>query len=257
MADRRSERGRKGIAALASVLCAAAGVAVAWTLPTTASISCRIGTCLVEANRHVPWRIGVVLAGLAVAFVVGRLALRTDVPSSTAGIASALALATFALAVHYAARVTGGYIPVDDASTSTDTWMAFRVAVSVAGFTIAVATALALRLAQDARTRARAMAIGVFVSCILGGIVMPSHLVCPIERFWVANESTGRCVDISRGGGGLSSTQPPEPTRDLQLPERLMIVATGLAAGGMVLAAGSPWSDVVEPSHTPERSLEG
>ena len=102
-----------------------------------------------------------------------------------------------------------------------------------------LATALALRHATGARARARAMALGVLAVCLFGAVFVPSHLVCPVDRFWVANDETGRCVDVSRGAL-TPMPMPPEPASDRQLPERLLIVAVGMGAGGVVLLAGSP-----------------
>jgi hypothetical protein len=239
-ADRHSYRSRHGLAAVVGLLSAAAGLAVAWTLPTTASIECRIGDCLVEASRHLPWRIGIVLAGAVVAFLLARLALRADVSRATLRITAALGVAVFALAVFYAVRLDGGYVPFEVAATMSDTWMAFRIAMVAAGYAVTVATTLSLRHASAARTRARAMALGVLAVCILGAIFVPSHTVCPVEQFWVANDNTGRCVDVSRG---ITGFEEPVPTRDRQLPERLMIGAAGLAAAGVVLLSGSPRSE--------------
>jgi hypothetical protein len=238
--DRRSGQSRYGLAAVVGLLSAAAGLAVAWTFPTTASIRCRVGDCLVEASRHAPWRIGIVLAGSVIAFVLARLALRADVERSTLRTAAVLGVGLFAVAVFSAVRLGGGYVPVEDTATMSDSWMAFRVTLTLAGFTIALATALSLRHGSGARTRARAMALGVFAICVLGAIFVPSHLVCPVERFWVANDESGRCVDVSRG---MSGFQPPEPTNDRQLPERSTIAAAGVAAAGAVRLAGSPRSE--------------
>lgn len=238
-ADRRSEQNRHVLAAVVSLLSATAVLAVAWTLPTTASIRCRVGDCLVEASHHLPWRIGIVLTGVVVAFLLARLALRADVSPATLRITTALVVAVFAVAVCFAVRLGGGYVPIEDASTMSDPWLAFRVTLAVAGFAITLATTLALRHTSWSRTRARAMALGVLAVCVLGGIFVPSHLVCAVEQFWIANDSTGRCVDVSRG---ISGFQPPEPTEDRQLPERLMIVAAGLVASGVVLVSGSPRS---------------
>ena len=239
--DRRPEGNRHVLAAVVSLLSAAAGLAVAWTLPTTASIECRVGDCLVEANHHLPWRVGIVLTGMAVAFLLARLALRADVTPATRRITTALGVAVFAVGVCFAVRLGGGYVPVEDASTMSDTWFAFRVTLAVAGFAVTLATALSLRHATGSRTRARAMALSVLAVCVLGSIFVPSHLVCPVEQFWIANDSTGRCVDVSRGITGLQP--PPVPAHDRQLPERLMIVAGGLVAGGVVLVSGSPRSE--------------
>ena len=77
--------------------------------------------------------------------------------------------------------------------------MAFRVTLAAAGYTVAIATALSLRHASGARARARAMGLAVFAIGILVAVFVPSHLVCPVDRFWVPNDEAGRCVDMSRG----------------------------------------------------------
>jgi hypothetical protein len=202
-------------------------IAVAWSMPTTATArSCGKDPCAIT-YPHLLLRGLVLVVGAIVAMVLMRLSRSGSRPRGNMAFMTSGLMLVSATALLVAIRLPAGLRSYGPAFI-TDGWFVFRTILAAEGFLVVIsATTVLASVGGDGKPGLQVLALGVPLTLLVAFAFVPSQLTCPSGP-WYPSDAVHRCIDISR------SLAPPGPSPpisvDRQVPVRIAFVIGAIAS---------------------------